>query len=655
MNDHDPSIGARRTGLEAASPPSFKDGPVRRRLFQMSVATKLVVMVLIPLLAVLALLVVGIADKVEDRRVMNELAEAADLASVTQGLVIELQRERGRSSVYLTTGDAGDLAGLLAQHAATDTARSSYLASLESVTASGGSLAHADLGVEVFTSVAEVRARVLSGDASTSEVVSFYSTRVEGLQDASLLLVAAAGEDPELDVSLALWALIVEAGEAAGMERALVAAALADGTGFPSPESLVVVMRQRQDAALVTFRSALGPAMQEEFREHLTVLDSPVLADLRLRADRDPPTVTPDEWFAATTERIDAMAAIGDSLLDDVRARGHSLARGAEVAAIWFLVLGVVVVAAAIFVAVRVARHIVGRIKALVTVTRAIREGDLDVRTDVTGSDELSELAEAFNAMTADIVEVNRSLERQVEERTRHLEAAVRSKDELIASISHEVRTPLTAVLGFAEVLRDQGVDLTAEERAGMVESIAVEAGDMAEIIEDLLVAARADIGNLRVDRVEFELRSLVARVVESCRPCPQSANLTGDETWAIGDPGRVRQVVRNLLTNAVRYGGDRVGVEVTVSEASAFVRVRDNGPGVAEDDPESVFDAYHRAPSYSEQPAAVGLGLTVSRSLARLMGGDLVYRREDGQTVFELSLPAAPRPAVGPSEGLAS
>lgn len=188
-----------------------------------------------------------------------------------------------------------------------------------------------------------------------------------------------------------------------------------------------------------------------------------------------------------------------------------------------------------------------------------------------------------------------------------------------------------------------------------MVESIAVEAGDMAEIIEDLLVAARADIGNLRVDRVEFELRSLVARVVESCRPCPQSANLTGDETWAIGDPGRVRQVVRNLLTNAVRYGGDRVGVEVTVSEASAFVRVRDNGPGVAEDDPESVFDAYHRAPSYSEQPAAVGLGLTVSRSLARLMGGDLVYRREDGQTVFELSLPAAPRPAVGPSEGLAS
>ncbi|WKZ83142.1 MAG: nitrate- and nitrite sensing domain-containing protein [Acidimicrobiia bacterium] len=621
----------------------------------MSVATKLVVMVLIPLLAVLALLVVGIADKVEDRRVMNELAEAADLASVTQGLVIELQRERGRSSVYLTTRSAGDLAGLLAQHQATDAAGASYSVAIAGMATSIGSLANADIGAELLASVAEVRARVLSFEASTTEVVSFYSTRVEGLQDASLLLVAASGEDPELDVSLALWALIVEAGEAAGMERALVAADLADGAGFPSPESLVIVMRQRQDAALATFRSALDPAMQEEFREHLTVLDSPVLADLRLRADEDPPSVTPAEWFAATTERIDAMAAIGDALLDDVRVRGHALARSAEVAAIWFLVLGLLVVAAALFVAVRVARHIVGRIKALVTVTRAIREGDLDLRADVTGSDELSELAEAFNAMTADIVEVNRSLERQVAERTRHLEAAVRSKDELIASISHEVRTPLTAVLGFAEVLRSEGTDLTEGERTGMIESIAVEAGDMAEIIEDLLVAARADIGNLRVDRVEFELRSLVARVVESCRPCPQSANLTGDETWAIGDPGRVRQVVRNLLTNAVRYGGERVGVEVTVSEASAFVRVRDNGPGVAEDDPESVFDAYHRAPSYSEQPAAVGLGLTVSRSLARLMGGDLVYRREDGQTVFELSLPAAPRPAVGPSEGLAS
>ena len=226
----------------------------------------------------------------------------------------------------------------------------------------------------------------------------------------------------------------------------------------------------------------------------------------------------------------------------------------------------------------------------------------------------------------------------------RRLEELIRSKDEFIASVSHELRTPLTGIVGFIELLRDPDQGLPAEERAQLIEIAAREAFDLSNIVEDLLVAARADIGTLQISRVSVDLSAQVAQVLEAWKhDVAVDVVSTAENVKAVGDPGRVRQIVRNLVSNAVRYGGSDIRIEYGTNGSSAWLRVSDDGDGVPDEDRERIFEPYQQIHRELGQPGSVGLGLSVARNLARLMGGDLTYDYRDGRSVFELTLPAFP------------
>jgi signal transduction histidine kinase len=218
------------------------------------------------------------------------------------------------------------------------------------------------------------------------------------------------------------------------------------------------------------------------------------------------------------------------------------------------------------------------------------------------------------------------------------------SKDQFLASVGHELRTPLTSVLGFAELLRADGSDLTDDDRRAMISSVAVEAADLASIVDDLLVAARSELDLLVVTEVPVSARAQVAQVLEvRGRDTGRNVHVVGERGnpyRALGDPGRVRQILRNMVTNAYRYGGEAVEVRLGSIDGYVTIRVADNGSGVAPEDEEQIFTPYYRAHSSESQPAALGIGLSVARQLARLMNGDLVYFREDSWTIFELRLP---------------
>ena len=227
------------------------------------------------------------------------------------------------------------------------------------------------------------------------------------------------------------------------------------------------------------------------------------------------------------------------------------------------------------------------------------------------------------------------------------LRDSLRSKEQLIASISHEMRTPLTAVVGFAQLLQISDSGLSAEERAELIRSIADEGLDLTNIVEDLLTAAKAEAGTLTVVRVPVDLRANAAQVLETLSRY-QPIELIGSAVRVSGDPGRVRQILRNLISNALRYGGDRIQINV-IDDPSPRVQVRDNGRGIPAEERDRIFDPYQRAHDAPGLTASMGLGLTISRSLARLMGGDLTYRYEAGESIFELLLPLlAPDEAVG-------
>lgn len=250
-----------------------------------------------------------------------------------------------------------------------------------------------------------------------------------------------------------------------------------------------------------------------------------------------------------------------------------------------------------------------------------------------------------ITAIVRDTTEQHR-LEETLRQRQEELEQLVRSKDELIASVSHEIRTPLTSIVGFARLLHDEAANLPESERREMVEMLVQQSGDLTNITEDLLAAAKADIGKLKVSRVPVDLRAQAAQVLEMWEQSTDTqVRIQGERVRCLGDPARVRQIIRNLITNASRYGGPDIRIEIGAEPEAGLVLVCDNGPGIPEQRRKAAFEAYGRGDDMPGLAPSLGLGLYISRSLARLMQGELTYRYQGGESVFVFSLPLAKPP----------
>ena len=231
-----------------------------------------------------------------------------------------------------------------------------------------------------------------------------------------------------------------------------------------------------------------------------------------------------------------------------------------------------------------------------------------------------------------------------IKQAERDLAGLVESKDELVASVSHVLRTPITTILGMALEMRDHNESFNEQERTELLGLIADQSRELADIVEDLLIAARAEGETLVIRPEVLDVHQEAQRVLASLSD-RSVATITdpGRPVLAFADPLRFRQILRNLLTNAERYGGGRVTVSMERNGVAAHIRVTDDGPGVPAAEITAVFEPYHRSRE-SGLPGSIGLGLPVSRRLARLMSGDLTYRRTN-ETVFELCLPVPGNP----------
>ena len=238
---------------------------------------------------------------------------------------------------------------------------------------------------------------------------------------------------------------------------------------------------------------------------------------------------------------------------------------------------------------------------------------------------------ENFIVQLVDVTE----LKEAQEELKRHLD----DKNQFLATVSHELRTPLTAVIGLAELLRDPQQALDSSERANLINTIVESGFDVANLVEDLLTAARQEAGQLKVVAVPVSLAAQVNQTLESMNPV-REITISGSAPRAFADPGRVRQIIRNLLTNAIKYGGKQVSIHLAHMGETVRATVIDDGPGVSPGQEDRIFDRYERAHDDDSHPGSVGIGLSISRDLARHMGGDLKYVRSNGMTRFELLLP---------------
>ncbi len=271
-------------------------------------------------------------------------------------------------------------------------------------------------------------------------------------------------------------------------------------------------------------------------------------------------------------------------------------------------------------------RPVMRRIDRMTSVAKAVNDGDYETRINDESDDELSAVADAFDLAVDG------------------MQASLDEKGRFVAAVSHELRTPLTAVLGLSAALASQADRFSTaeiEEFAGLIQS---GASELTALVEDLLTAARMQAGSLVVEQVDLELASLVAAAIEDL-PAEIGRKVAIDiigDLCAAADEMRVRQVVRNLVTNAYKYGGESIKVELIQARGQVGVRVSDDGDGVPPDFAKRIFDPYERAHRNVGTTDSVGLGLNIARELAQRMGGDLTYARDGSWTVFDLLLPPA-------------
>jgi signal transduction histidine kinase len=213
-------------------------------------------------------------------------------------------------------------------------------------------------------------------------------------------------------------------------------------------------------------------------------------------------------------------------------------------------------------------------------------------------------------------------------------------KDRFLASISHELRTPLTVVSGLAYELNGEPDDFSPEERNGLMGMLVEQTDELSGIVEDLLIAARSDIARVVINYGDADLGELAAQTLETAAV---EATTRGVPGHAHADPQRVRQILRNLLTNAKRYGGPQVRIDFAEGSGWTEISVADNGQGVPAEKRETIFRSYESAHSPGTNVGSVGLGLYISRTLARAMGGDLEYVYDGTWSHFRLRLPSAP------------
>jgi two-component system phosphate regulon sensor histidine kinase PhoR len=219
-------------------------------------------------------------------------------------------------------------------------------------------------------------------------------------------------------------------------------------------------------------------------------------------------------------------------------------------------------------------------------------------------------------------------------------------KADFVATISHELRTPMAAVYGAAETLRRRDAELTPAQRGQLIEMIARQAARLTQITEEVLLTNRLDRGELEVARQPVDLGPLVETTVEamtaSTPGSPEVAVEVEQGAIAAGDADRIQQVLVNLIDNAVKYGHDSpVSVRVENAPAAVRVVVSDTGPGILPSDRERIFEKFYRGdPQLTHAPGGTGLGLYISRELARRMGAslDVDPTHNDGASfVFEL------------------
>jgi len=329
---------------------------------------------------------------------------------------------------------------------------------------------------------------------------------------------------------------------------------------------------------------------------------------------------------------------------------------------VWIIVAGLIAGTGAIVAFYMITQRVILRpIRQLRALANNVAEGNLDIRSSIATRDEYEKLANAFNNMLDGLQAAqeklrlaNKQLDAKIaelSERNIELFKANKVKGEFLANISHEFRTPLNAILGFAQVLREKPDILKNDKGRRYAENIITSGNRLLNMINDLLDLAKTRAGKMELHVEKTSVPQLCKAVVASFSLLTKKkkikVKLLADDDIPIlmTDAGKVQQILYNFLSNAVKFTPERGRIEIRAQMANGNtvrIAVTDTGCGIAGPDREKIFEKFRQADgSITRESTGSGLGLAISKELASMLAGDIGMKSEPGKgSTFWLDIP---------------
>ena len=282
------------------------------------------------------------------------------------------------------------------------------------------------------------------------------------------------------------------------------------------------------------------------------------------------------------------------------------------------------------------------RLRSLETAARALGEGRTDVRASETGGDEVTALAQEFNRMADDL-----------QQRAAALSASDKARRQLLADVSHELMTPLTAIRGYTETLTMPQIPLDADTRRRYLEVVNQETYKLEAIIGDLLDVARLEGGGETFHRRAVSVEELFRRILDRHHPAIRhkeisvTMDVAPEAAEVTADPGRLEQALQNLAANAIRHipQGGSLTLRADADDERVRIVVQDSGPGIPAEHLPHIFDRFYKAEASragTSVPSGSGLGLSIVQAIVHKHGGTVrAANAPEGGAVFEISLPS--------------
>jgi signal transduction histidine kinase len=383
--------------------------------------------------------------------------------------------------------------------------------------------------------------------------------------------------------------------------------------------------------------------LSDDIRSYVENFAVPLLGIARI----EPRTAASPLAQVEDKQRVDAVRGSVDRVLSLETRRAAARAHSVRVQSDRALAIGITALAASValillfgtYLALAVARPI----RRAASAAGDVAAGDFSVRLPMSGPGEVTGLALAFNAMAGSLDEGRRELLHQNE----MLKDSERHKSELISMVSHEVRTPLSSLLGFTDLLLNR--DLDGETQRRYLQIVHQESRRLASLTRDFLDVRLLEEGRLelvlaRVDLTEIAREQAHVFVSQSTKH-PLVLDLPQQPMWVEADRDRLSQVVSNIVANAIKYSPDGGAIEIRSAESDGTItlEVEDHGVGIPLEDQPLIFTKFYRGHAAASGIPGTGLGLAIARELANAHGGTLEFESELGRgTTFRLELPLA-------------